>query len=968
VTPYRPRPVSNVGLGLALGLAVFLVSGQRVRAALGDAAMASDVASPGAVALATPGVAATVYVSEGDWLGVIRAAHDLQADVERVAGSRPALSTGAVASGSNAVIVGTVGRSALIDALVASGKLDVGAIRGKWESFVVEVVSNPVPGMATALVIAGSDKRGSIYGIYEVSEQIGVSPWYWWADVPVRHHDSIYIAPIRKVEGEPAVRYRGIFLNDEAPALSGWTKEKFGGYNHEFYVRLFELLLRLRANYLWPAMWNNAFNEDDPENPRLADEYGIVMGTSHHEPMLRAQQEWKRHGTGPWNFADNADELTRFWTEGIRRNRDYESIVTIGMRGDGDLPMSQESNISLLEKIVGVQRGIISSQTGKDPTEVPQLWALYKEVQDYFEKGMRVPDDVTLLWCDDNWGNIRRLPTPAERLRPGGAGIYYHFDYVGGPRSYKWLGTYPITKVWEQMHLASQLGANRIWIVNVGDLKPMEFPIEFFLRYAWAPDKWPSERLGDFGRDWAAREFGPEHASDIAGIIAAYTKYNGRRKPEHVAPETYSLVDYGEADAVVADWERITNRAKEIEDELPAAARDAFYQLVLHPVAASATVTEINVAAARNRVYAVQGRASAAAWAGRTRDLFARDAALKVYWDTRLSGGKWDHFMDQTHLGYTSWQEPLSDVMPPVSEVHVSPGASLGVAIDGSEYAWPSNNGGAPPVLPELSTAGKGATWVEVFNRGLSPADYSAEASVPWVHVSPSHGTLGDDMRLAVTADWDSIPSGRTDVTVTVRSASGAVVRIRLPVANLGTLPVGFEEENGCVAIEAPHFSRAVNTNGVTWTVLDDFGRTVGGVTPFPVTAASQSPGGNSPRLEYDINLRSAGPLKIHAVLAPTLSYAPGHGLRFAVSLDDEAPEPEEYVSRVEEGGGGWAESVLNGVRDVKVSHAGVPPGHHVLKFWMIDPGVVLERLVVDAGGVRPSYLGPSESPQVLEK
>ncbi len=281
------------------------------------------------------------------------------------------------------------------------------------------------------------------------------------------------------VQGEPAVKYRGIFLNDEAPALTGWVKEKYGSYNREFYMKVFELLLRLKGNYLWPAMWNSAFNEDDPLNPKLADEYGIVMGTTHHEPMLRAQQEWKRHGTGPWDYSRNAAELQEFWKAGIERNKRYESIITVGMRGDGDLPMTEESNVALLEKIVAEQRKILAAEMNPDLSQVPQLWALYKEVQEYYEKGMRVPDDVTLLWCDDNWGNIRRLPTEQERKRAGGAGIYYHFDYVGDPRSYKWINTNPIPKVWEQMHLAYEYGATRIWIVNVGDLKRWNFRWSF---------------------------------------------------------------------------------------------------------------------------------------------------------------------------------------------------------------------------------------------------------------------------------------------------------------------------------------------------------------------------------------------------------------------------------------------------------------------------------------------------------
>src|SRR5579885_1602511 len=442
-----------------------------------------------------------------------------------------------------------------------------------------------------ALVIAGSDKRGTIYGIYDLSEQIGVSPWYWWADVPVKRSNALYIKPGRHIESEPAVKYRGIFLNDEAPSLTGWVKEKFGNYNHEFYNKVFELLLRLKANYLWPAMWNNAFNEDDPLNPKLADEYGIVMGTSHHEPMLRAQQEWKRHGKGAWDYATNGDFLRQFWTEGVERNKNYESIITLGMRGDGDLPMSEERNVALLERIVADQRKILAEHVNPDLSKVPQDWALYKEVQDYYEKGMRVPDDVTLLWCDDNWGNIRRLPTPDERKRSGGAGIYYHVDYVGDPRSYKWLNTVPIAKIWEQMNLAHEYGANRIWILNVGDLKPMEFPMEFFLNFARDPARWPREKLAEYARLWAEREFGPAHAAEIAEIIAKYTKFNGRRKPELLEPDTYSVVNYREADSVFHDFQSIVAKAERIYRELPANQRDAFFELVLFPAKASAQVT-----------------------------------------------------------------------------------------------------------------------------------------------------------------------------------------------------------------------------------------------------------------------------------------------------------------------------------------------------------------------------------------
>ena len=481
-----PRLLAAPGLGLAETLVV------------------SDNPPVGSFPLVSSGVAAPLWYDANDHVGVIRAVGDLRADVQRVTTLLPALSTASVPPSVRPVIIGTVGKSAVIDSLIASGKLDAADLTGKWESFVITTVTNPLPGVDQALVIAGSDKRGTIYGIYELSMQLGVSPWYWWADVPSKQRTSAYLVPGRFASGEPVVKYRGIFLNDEAPCLTGWASAKFGGMNQQVYTKIFELLLRMRGNYLWPAMWGNAFNEDDPMNPALADQYGIVMGTSHHEPMLRAQQEWSRHkasyGNAAWDYQTNEAGLKAFWTDGIARNKDYESIVTIGMRGDGDAPMisggTMAANIDLLTRVINDQRTILTTQTGRPAEQTPQLWALYKEVLDYYNSGMRVPDDVTLLWPDDNWGNIRRLPTPEERNRPGGAGVYYHFDYVGGPRNYKWLNTNQIERVWEQMKLAADYGADRLWIVNVGDLKPMELPTEFFLDYAWNPDAIPLETSG----------------------------------------------------------------------------------------------------------------------------------------------------------------------------------------------------------------------------------------------------------------------------------------------------------------------------------------------------------------------------------------------------------------------------------------------------------------------------------------
>jgi len=908
---------------------------------------------------------APVCVAADEWPGVARAAADLQADIERVTARRPDLHRGAPpAAAPVAILVGTVGHSALIDGLVAAGKLDVAAIRGKWEAFVIETVEHPLPGVERALIVAGSDKRGTIYGLYEISRQIGVSPWSWWADVPVARRDALAIAAGRYVEPGPTVKYRGIFLNDEAPALTGWAKEKFGGLNRQFYARVFELILRLRGNYLWPAMWSNAFNEDDPENPRLADEFGIVMGTSHHEPMIRAQQEWKRHGRGPWDYAKNGDVLRNFWADGVRRNRVFESLVTIGMRGDGDEAMSEETNVALLERIVADQRDILRREIGRAAEQVPQLWALYKEVQTYYEHGMRVPDDVTLLWCDDNWGNLRRLPTAEERPRPGGAGVYYHFDYVGGPRNYKWLNTVPLTKIWEQMHLAHAYGADRIWIVNVGDLKPMEFPISFFLDYAWRPEAIAYEQIGAWSRAWAAQQFGEAHAAEAAALINDYTRLNSRRKPELLAPETFSLVNYREAERVIDEWRQLDQRAQQLEASLPVEARAACFQLVAQPIEACRLVNELQIAAARNRLYAAQGRASANAWAERARELFRADAALTARWDGLLDG-KWRHMMDQTHLGYTSWQQPLRNVMPAVSEVHVPVFAELGLAVEGDPASRPGDYPvSAVATLPPLSPFGPASRWLELFRRGQGRVRYSIESSEPWLKISPSTGELGDDARIEVAADWPNVPAGLHEARLTVRSAAAgaAPLVVVVPVDHRPAAGRGYVEVGGAVAIEAPHFHRAVSGGGVEWRTLADFGRTLGGVTTFPVTAPSTRLEPGAPRLEYDVVFRSAGEVRVELAVAPTFDFQPGQSLECAVSFDEQPPQRLKLGLAATDAK--WEHAVADSVLKLEARLRIDAPGAHVLKIWRVTPAVVLQRIVIDAGGVRPSYLGPPQSGQ----
>ncbi len=914
-------------------------------------------------AIANGTALATICLDPRDYPGVLRAANDLREDIERVTSRAPSLISDPKCTAANVIIVGTIGKNSVLDELSRSGKIDLAQISGKWESFLIQVVPQPLPGISQALIIAGSDKRGAIYGIYDLSEQIGVSPWYWWADVPVHHTGTLSVKPGAHVQGPPAVKYRGIFLNDEAPSLTGWVREKYGNYNHSFYERVFELILRLKGNYLWPAMWNNAFNEDDSLNPKLANEYGIVMGTSHHEPMLRAQQEWKRHGKGPWDYSQNANTLRQFWEEGIERNKNYESIVTLGMRGDGDLPMSQSANIDLLETIVADQRKILAEHMNPDLSKIPQDWALYKEVQEYYEKGMRVPDDVTLLWSDDNWGNVRRVPTGEERGRSGGAGIYYHFDYVGDPRSYKWVNTIPITKVWEQMNLAYHNGADRIWIVNVGDLKPMEFPIEFFLTLAWNPDRWTQDNLSRFGQLWATREFGLAHSSEIAEIISKYTKYNGRRKPELLEPTTFSLINYREADTALSDFLSAAEQAESIYKVLPENARDAFYELVLYPAKACANLTELYITVGRNRLYAAQRRASTNDLAAKARALFQADADLSNYYNHALARGKWHHMMDQTHIGYTSWNQPPANVMPEVMELNIPDAAEMAVAVEGSPGAWPGTNG--QPILPEFDAFNQRVQFVEVFNRGAALFSYSIAASAPWIIVDPKRGQVEKEKRVGVSVDWHKAPHGKLSGSITIARDDGKqqmTVGIRAFQATYPTKNSlnGFIEADGYVSVEAEHYTAKHDARAARWDRISDYGRTDSSMTIFPVTAASVNPATDSASLEYRMYLFDAGKVTVHAIVAPTLNFVPGRGLRFAMAFDNQPPQVIDILA--DNSPQDWAQSVKDSVRVATFTTTLNKPGYHTLKVWMVDPGVVLQKFVVDLGGLKESYLGPPES------
>ena len=813
---------------------------------------------------------AAIGYSEQEYEGVKMAIENLREDMQRVLGQKP--QTSSISPLTSNILIGTLGKNKDID------RLKLPDLKGKREKFIITTVGNQV-------IIAGSDKRGTIYGIYELSRQLGVSPWYWWADAPVAHHDNAYVKPGTYTAGEPAVEFRGLFLNDEAPCLTTWVKNTFGtNYGgREFYAKVFELILRLKGNFLWPAMWGWAFYADDPENGKLADTMGVIMGTSHHEPMARNHQEYARNrqAWGAWNYQTNQTKLDQFFREGIERMKGTEDIVTIGMRGDGDEAMSDKADTQLMERIINNQRKIIKEVTGKPAEKTTQVWALYKEVQDYYDAGLKVPDDVMILISDDNWGDIRRVPVgDKERSRKGGWGIYYHVDYVGAPRNSKWLNVTQTQQLFEQLSLAYDFGIQRMWILNVGDLKPMEYPIQLFMDMAWNPKEYTLQTVTDHTRRFFSSVLTPlclprggvTEASPWGGLVGVEAasiynqncQYMARVTPEMLDAQTYNL-ETGEWRQVADDYQRLELRALRLYQDIPAEARDFYRQLILFPVQAMANLYDMYYAQAMNQHLAKVGSPDANQWADRVAQCFRRDSLLCASYNYDIAGGKWNGMMIQKHIGYTNWNDNFrADKLPATARIETS--------------------------------------------------DISHQPS--------------------------AINGGYT-----------------------------FTTGNGYISMEAEHYYRAEASEGTQWSVYPDYGRTRSAVALTPYT----KPVGDA-SLTYRFALpEGTKQVKVHIIVKSTLDFLNVGGHECLVSLDGGQPatinfnktllDKQPYMYSV------FYPTVARRVIEKEVtlpletSNFKLQTSNvHELTLCPQHPGLVFEKIVVDYGGYKPSYLFGTET------
>ncbi|WP_313434630.1 glycosyl hydrolase 115 family protein [Novosphingobium sp.] len=772
--------------------------------------------------LAKDGRAAQVVTAAGDHELVRIAAQDLRSDLASV--------TGATAGSDAQVWIGTLGRNPAIDRLVATGRIDAAKLRGAWESFLILPVSNPAPGVKQALMVIGSDRRGTAYGAYELSRAIGVSPWHWWADVPPERHQALYVSPKAQRFGPPSVKYRGIFINDEDWGLIPWAQGKFPGEaapGPKTYTKVFDLLLRLKGNTLWPAMHkaSRAFNAD-PAHAALAERYGVVMGTSHAEPMLRNNVgEWTGKADD-FNYLTNRDGIGDYWRGRVKSNAARETIWTLGLRGIHDSgmvgPRTDEERRRTLEQVFADQRAMLGEA---GISGAPQVFTPYKEVLDIYRAGLKVPDDVTLMWTDDNFGYIRHLPDATERARTGGNGVYYHLSYLGAPLSYLWLSTTPPALIREEMGRAWDHGARRMWIANAGDIKPAELQIDYFLSLAWDIEGTRSQPVGTWMGQWAESALGKGTGKAAAAILDDYYRLNFARRPEHLQwylpgekPHA-SPLSIAEADERLAGFAAMESRLATLRRALPADRADAFFELLDYPVSAST--------AANRRFFAAEAhdalrdadpaeswrRARIAAEANETL------AALTIRFNRDIAAGKWRGIMavEPADGQWRSFRQALP-VMPALASIPDLP--AIGPAPS------PTNAPAAtlPLLRPDRFARGKGWRLIDGMGRhgallgaGATAARARASIVLPagqWravVDLLPSYpADNGESLRLTVMIDGKrhalEVPRRTGDRAWALAVLDNRISHALPTLLDAGSHEISLESGDPAVMIEAIRF------------------------------------------------------------------------------------------------------------------------------------------------------------------
>jgi hypothetical protein len=935
------------------------------------------------------GPAATVVISPGDAPVVHIAAAALASDVEAVTGKPLTVLDSAKQAQGLLLLVGTIGHSTFIDDLRRRKLIDTSGIEGRWETFEIRTVAHPLPGVESALVIAGSDPRGTAYGIFDISRQIGVSPWIWWADVPPPHQAALYLTAPDKTSTTPSVQYRGIFLNDEDFALRVWAGRtqdtEMQNIGPKTYAHIFELLLRLRANTLWPAMHpgTRTFNAS-PENAKLATENGIVMGSSHAEPMMRNNvSEWDPKQRGEWDYEHNKSAVLQYWDERATANGTYENIYSMGMRGIHDSAMpgsgTPAEKAKLLEKILADQRRILAQRVNPQLEQIPQVFWMYKEVLELYRAGMTIPPDITLGWTDDNYGYIRQLSDTTERKRIGGSGVYYHVSYWGAPHDYLWLCTTPPELMREELTKAYDYGAHKIWILNVGDLKPAEVDIDYFMQLAWDEPGVSVQSQSEFLTNWAATQFPAEFAPRIAALLANYYQLNFDRKPEFMGFNTNSAavrrtafnpIAFGDQNATRRRaFDDLRLKAEQIGHDLPPAYDDAFFELALYPVTAAALMNDKALLTDDAALASAQGRPTTSTLINAANQAYSEIQQQTALWDT-MRGGKWNGMMSANPHGLPVFKAPL-----PVGGKVPDHGA-LGVAVEGSAKPlhskndapehlaegakWTSNPPAGAVELPTFTHNAAGQTrFIDLFSTFQGDARWQAVASVDWIKLDSSAGMASAtrDERLLVSVDWTKLQT--TNATGTIEINSGEQ-KYSVPVtADARASASGiFTQNEGSVSIGATHTSRRVGAHWEAFIGLSPLGDAVGvpdRASNAAASATSFSPA--SPRLEYQFETSEDSKATIRILTLPTFTTNAERRSRYAISVDHAPPIVIDAAAASP-----WEENVLRNSAVSTATLGSLLAGRHTLKFWYVDPGVMVQHFVIQIAPGPLAYPVPPET------
>jgi hypothetical protein len=899
---------------------------------------------------------------------VHKAAELLARDLSALTGKVPAIANTADGAGGTLIIIGQID-APLVAALLKANKIDPSPIAGKWETYGRVAISMPGNTNQKALLIFGSDIRGTIYGVTDLSREMGVSPWEWWADVTIRKVPAIRIDGALRFSKEPSVRYRAIFLNDEDFGLKPWSAKTYepevGSIGPRTYARIFELMWRLKADTIWPAMHKGTIAFDDvPGNAEMAEAYAIFHATSHAEPMLRNNdREWDPLKRGAFNWLSNRQGLLTYWDEAVASHSQFENIYTMGLRGVGDYPMAGADGPAamrdILEDVIAQQRGILERSLGKPANQIPQVFTPYKEVLPAYDTGLKVPDDITLTWPDDNYGYIRRLSNAAERSRSGGAGVYYHISYWGTPMSYLWLASTHPALMWEEMRKAYLYDARRIWVLNVGDIKPGEYLTQLFLDMAWDDNAYSD--IGSIKahlRAFAAATFGAEHADAVTDILWRYYDLAFSRKPEFLGfnnhyPTTaprqtdYDMLDFGdENEARLEAYRDIMDRVGALAKTLPKDRRDAFYQLVQYPVEASAEINARVLNLDKAITYGLQRRASANLYAARSHAAQEALFAGETHYNNTLAGGKWRGMMDIAPAHLPLYAEPAVPIWAGRDD------KTCGVQAEGGGYY---DGGGSAPSLPLFRRELPRERYIDIFVKSPVATHWSAKASAPWIRIDQNSGAFADrtlEARLHVTIDWKHAPQGGQGAVMLKCDASDTEFPVGVRIAPANTIAhVSFLELDRIVSIYATHSDERSGA----WETLNGLGHTGASLRSAIDMKSVAAGAGGAPAAHYRFATETGDdPATLRVMALPVLPVTSDNGMRVAVSLDGGAPVTLDL--KTAEFSATWKQNVLTNTAVGEINNLRLKPGAHELTVYALDPGVILDRYEIAFAGAPRAY------------